>query len=48
MNIGQACQKLVDDYRIYLTIDGRINVSGLNPQNIDRVAECIHKAVLET
>jgi len=37
---GQV-HRLIKDYAIYLPANGRINVSGLNPQNIDYVIDAI-------
>mmetsp|Transcript_6900 Transcript_6900/g.10097 ORF Transcript_6900/g.10097 Transcript_6900/m.10097 type:complete len:430 (+) Transcript_6900:25-1314(+) len=34
---------LREDHHIYMTNDGRISISGLNTNNIDRVAEAIHE-----
>ncbi|CEM13057.1 unnamed protein product [Vitrella brassicaformis CCMP3155] len=33
------CQKLAADYHIYLTLDGRISIAGLNDSNIEYVAD---------
>ena len=38
-------ERLRDEYAIYVVGSGRINVAGLTPCNIDRVAECIGKVV---
>ncbi|MEX0961240.1 MAG: amino acid aminotransferase [Simkaniaceae bacterium] len=37
--------KMIKDHAIYLTSDGRINVCGLNDENIDRVADAIKKVL---
>ena len=39
-------ERLRDEYAIYVVGSGRINVAGLTPCNIDRVAECIGKVVI--
>ena len=36
-------EKLRESYHIYLTDNGRINVAGLNSNNIDYVAKAFHK-----
>ncbi|KAG9509310.1 Aspartate aminotransferase, cytoplasmic, partial [Fragariocoptes setiger] len=36
---------LVDEFHIYLPVDGRISLAGLNTNNVNYVAEAIHKAV---
>lgn len=40
---GEQVIKLINDYHIYLTSDGRISIPGLNTGNIDYVANCIHQ-----
>ena len=42
-----AAETLIKEHHIYLMTDGggRINVSGLNTNNIDYVANCIHKVL---
>ena len=37
--------RLKDDFAIYIVGSGRINVAGLTPANVRRVAECIAKVV---
>lgn len=37
--------RMVDDFHIYMTGDGRISMAGLNPGNVEYVAECIDKVV---
>merc|ERR1712157_256113 len=37
------CEQLTDEYDIYLTKDGRISLAGLNQNNVDYVADAIHK-----
>lgn len=34
----EKCQRLIEEYHVYLTLNGRISVSGLNPNNVDYVA----------
>jgi aspartate/tyrosine/aromatic aminotransferase len=34
-------ERLRDEYAIYVVGSGRINVAGLTPANVDRVAECV-------
>ncbi len=38
-------ERLRDEFAIYVVGSGRINVAGLTPDNIDRVAECIGAVV---
>jgi aspartate/tyrosine/aromatic aminotransferase len=38
-------ERLRDEYGIYVVGSGRINVAGLTPSNINRVAECIGAVV---
>lgn len=38
-------ETLRDQHAIYIVGSGRINVAGLTPSNVDRVAECIKKVV---
>merc|ERR1712039_15901 len=44
LNKGQV-EKMVEEHHIYMTGDGRISMAGLNPGNVDYVAECIDKVV---
>jgi len=37
--------RMVDEFHIYMTADGRISVAGLNPGNVDYVAQCIDTVV---
>jgi len=37
--------RMVNEFHIYMTKDGRISVAGLNPGNVDHVADCIDKVV---
>lgn len=39
----EMCDVLTKDYAIYLTRDGRISLAGLNPGNIEYVADAIHQ-----
>ena len=36
------CEQLTNDYAIYLTMDGRISLAGLNDDNLEYVAKAIH------
>lgn len=38
----EMCDRLTNEYSIYLTRDGRISIAGLNDSNLDYVAEAIH------
>ena len=38
-------EHLLDHYHIYLLRSGRINMCGLNENNLDYVAQAIHEAV---
>jgi len=40
-------ERMVNEFHIYMTADGRISVAGLNPGNVDYVAECIDTVVRE-
>jgi len=35
------CESLINDHHIYLLKSGRISIAGLNPGNVEYVAECI-------
>jgi aspartate aminotransferase len=37
--------RMVDEFHIYMTADGRISVAGLNPGNVDYVAQCVDSVV---
>lgn len=37
----KAVEKLISDYAIYLPLDGRINIAGINTQNIEAIADAI-------
>jgi aspartate/tyrosine/aromatic aminotransferase len=41
----EQVEALKKDHAIYAVGSGRINVAGLTPSNVDRVAECIRKVV---
>ncbi|CAJ0547378.1 Ff.00g041320.m01.CDS01 [Fusarium sp. VM40] len=43
----QQCQSLIDKFHIYLPSNGRINISGLNQDNILRVAKSFDQVVRE-
>jgi aspartate/tyrosine/aromatic aminotransferase len=34
--------ELREKYHIYMTMDGRISIAGLNTKNIDHIAEAFH------
>jgi aspartate aminotransferase, mitochondrial len=36
------CQRLTEEYSIFLTTNGRISMAGLNESNLHYVAEAIH------
>jgi aspartate aminotransferase len=38
----EMCLQLTNDYAIYLTLDGRISLAGLNNDNLEYVAKAIH------
>jgi len=38
-------ERMVNEFHIYMTGDGRISVAGLNPGNVQYVADCIDKVV---
>jgi aspartate aminotransferase len=38
-------ERMVNEFHIYMTKDGRISVAGLNPGNVEYVASCINKVV---
>jgi aspartate/tyrosine/aromatic aminotransferase len=40
---AQQVKRLIEHHHIYLTSDGRISMAGLNPSNVDYVAEAIHE-----
>jgi aspartate aminotransferase len=44
LTTGQV-ERMVNEFSIYMTKDGRISVAGLNPGNVNYVAECIDKTV---
>jgi len=46
MNQEQV-QKLRNDYSIYLTMDGRASISGLNKNNLENVALAMHEITKE-
>jgi aspartate/tyrosine/aromatic aminotransferase len=35
--------ELREKYHIYMTMDGRISIAGLNTHNVERIAEAFHK-----
>ena len=38
----EMCRQLTDKYFIFLTVNGRISIAGLNESNVDYVARSIH------
>lgn len=44
LNTAQV-ERMTNEFHIYMTKDGRISVAGLNPGNVDYVAECIDRVV---
>ena len=38
----EMCDRLTDEYAIFLTKDGRISIAGLNDSNVEYVAKAIH------
>jgi len=40
-------ERMVNEFHIYMTGDGRISVAGLNPGNVQYVADCIDTVVRE-
>jgi aspartate aminotransferase len=38
----EMCDQLTAEYAIYLTLDGRISIAGLNDSNLDYVAKAVH------
>ncbi|WRT63129.1 uncharacterized protein IL334_000032 [Kwoniella shivajii] len=43
----EQCNALVDDYHIYVPRTGRMMMAGLNEDNLDYVAEAIHRVVVD-
>merc|ERR1712048_64646 len=41
----EQSSRMVEEFHVYMTGDGRISMAGLNPTNVPYVAECIDKAV---
>ena len=41
LNAAQ-CERLTQEFAIFLTTNGRISVAGLNPGNVEYVAKAIH------
>lgn len=39
--------RLMDEFHVYLPLNGRVNIAGLNEQNTDRFCELLHKVVTE-
>ena len=40
---SDQCQKLMKEHHVYLTMDGRISLAGLNSKNVQYVAEAVFK-----
>ncbi|OAF64974.1 hypothetical protein A3Q56_07316 [Intoshia linei] len=40
-------EKLVNEYSIYLTKDGRISMAGVNPNNVEYLAKSIHSHIIK-
>jgi len=40
---SDMCDRLTDEFSIFLTKDGRISLAGLNPNNVEYVANAIHE-----
>ncbi|XP_059615996.1 aspartate aminotransferase, mitochondrial [Phlebotomus argentipes] len=38
----EQCERIIKDYSVYLTKDGRISMSGVNSKNVQYLAESIH------
>lgn len=38
----QQCESLINDYSIYLVKNGRMSVPGINENNVDYLARCLH------
>ncbi|XP_072935606.1 aspartate aminotransferase, cytoplasmic [Epargyreus clarus] len=41
----RQCEHLIQQHHVYLLRSGRINICGLNPDNVEHVARAIHDAV---
>lgn len=39
---ADMCKQLTSEYAIYLTLDGRISIAGLNDKNLEYVAKAVH------
>mmetsp|Transcript_7500 Transcript_7500/g.951 ORF Transcript_7500/g.951 Transcript_7500/m.951 type:complete len:85 (+) Transcript_7500:991-1245(+) len=39
----EQCERITKDFHVYLTMDGRISVAGLNTNNVNYVANAIHE-----
>ena len=40
--VSLQVEKIVQDFSVYLTKDGRISVAGVSSQNVDYLASAIH------
>merc|ERR1719230_1430567 len=47
LNTAQV-ERMVNEFHIYMTKDGRISIAGLNPGNVQYVADCIDNVVRES
>lgn len=41
------CKRLSDEFHIYLLANGRISMAGVNSSNVEYIAECINKVIVE-
>jgi len=39
----ELTKRLIEEFHIYLTADGRISIAGLNTKNVDYVAKAFHE-----
>ena len=40
---AEMCDRLTEEYNIYLTRDGRISVAGVNSANVAYIAKAVHE-----
>lgn len=38
----EQCQELATKYHVYMTLDGRISIAGINAGNVEHLAASIH------
>lgn len=43
----RQCAALAREHAVYLTANGRLSLAGLNPANVDRVAQAIHSVTVD-